>query len=333
MKLASLRRELEARGLPAKGRKAELEARLSAARAEEAARKTYTEDAPSVLAAFAPDFDDAEHSDVALVVVEEIAPAADQEGGAPAAAAAARSPHRRTTLHAHRFVLARRSSYFRGAFSEGFAEAEAPRIEVRGFSAAAFIKLLGFLYTGRAELGPADAWELLAAADQYGVPALRGFCVEYLGSLIDADNVLEVLQQAEAHGAPALAANARAFACERGSAVLASAGVLALPAEALTALLRDDALRASELEAFEAVLRWGEAHREGGASLKAAVAPFLPHLRFEHVPPQELLLSAEPLMSPQGAPPLLAMEAATASKLMCLGVTRHVLGLLSESKG
>ena len=71
-------------------------------------------------------------------------------------------------------------------------------------------------------------------------------------------------------------------------AVLASAAVLELPAEGLLSLLRDDALRASELEAFEAVLRWGEAHREGGASLKAAVAPFLPHLRFEHVPAQEL---------------------------------------------
>ena len=285
MKLASLRRELEARGLPAKGRKAELEARLSAARAEEAARKTFAEDAPAVLAAFTPDFDDAEDSDVAVVVVEEIEPAA--EGGAPAAAAA-RSPHRRTTLHAHRFVLSRRSAYFRGAFSEGFTEADEPRIEVRGFSAAAFTKLLSFCYTGRVELGPGDAWELLAAADRYGVPALRGFAVDYLASLLDADNALEMLGRAEAHGAPALAAKARAFACERGSAVLASSAVLELPAEALLSLLRDDALRASELEAFEAVLRWGAAHREGGASLKAAVAPFLPHLRFEHVPPQEL---------------------------------------------
>ncbi|KAK1612211.1 hypothetical protein QYE76_035884 [Lolium multiflorum] len=114
-----------------------------------------------------------------------------------------------TEIHAHKLVLAARSSVFRAAFFHGsMKERSMRRIGMDDMSASTLRAMLDFIYTDeqqprsmmKEEGVVAMAHDLLVAADLYDLERLRLMCEKILCENMDADNVMTTLMQA--HGRP-----------------------------------------------------------------------------------------------------------------------------------
>ena len=164
MNVKELRAALTAAGLPATGRKAELQARLdahvaeqaaaaaaaaAAAPADPAAERVFTaaERMPSSIARF---FDSAD-ADLRRIS-DATADVTVRVGGA----------HGPSRLH-HSVVLAASCPYLAGRLTTGgFLESDEEVLALDpDVSADVMTKLLRYLYTGSVVVGGADAWELL----------------------------------------------------------------------------------------------------------------------------------------------------------------------------
>jgi hypothetical protein len=144
---------------------------------------------------------------------------------------------------AHRFLLCAASEPFRAMLSNGMAETTQREVTLHDVAPATFRHLLAFVYVGEVALSAALVMDLLSAADQFEVVALRALCVEY------------ILRNA-----------ARLFGARRSGSSHADV-VLGMPELLLLELAASEDLALSELALFEALVRWGRdvvARRGGG---------------------------------------------------------------------
>ncbi|KAK1612221.1 hypothetical protein QYE76_035894 [Lolium multiflorum] len=108
-----------------------------------------------------------------------------------------------TEIHAHKLVLATRSSVFHGDMKERSTR----RIKIDDMGASTLRAMLDFIYTDeqprsmmKEEGAVAMAHDLLVAADLYDLERLRLMCEKILCENMDAGNVMTTLMQA--HGRP-----------------------------------------------------------------------------------------------------------------------------------
>lgn len=113
----------------------------------------------------------------------------------------------RTTIAAHRFVLATASDYFRAMFASGMRESVDVRVEVPD-TPETMRRLLTFLYADvLPESEPDQVLKDLVAADRYGLQRMKRTCESTLAMIAARDNVaqlVDVLRVAQAVRAPAL---------------------------------------------------------------------------------------------------------------------------------
>ncbi|CAL5005170.1 unnamed protein product [Urochloa decumbens] len=114
------------------------------------------------------------------------------------------------TFHAHRVVLAARSTVFKAELGS-MAEATMPSITLHDIAPATFKVMLRFMYTdtlpGDDEIGdsPAEMFErLLAAADRYALDRLKLLCAKKLWDNVSVDTVATTLACAETYSCPEL---------------------------------------------------------------------------------------------------------------------------------
>lgn len=106
-------------------------------------------------------------------------------------------------IYAHRVLLTLFSDYFRRAFACGMRESFEQEIVIEGMAYDTFYAILEFLYRGQLVLSHQQVNDvcflmgLLHAADQFCVDCVKQTCETHLSSLVDGDNVFEVLQEAE----------------------------------------------------------------------------------------------------------------------------------------
>ncbi|KAK3408360.1 hypothetical protein EUGRSUZ_J00615 [Eucalyptus grandis] len=141
-------------------------------------------------------------------------------------------------FHAHKLVLAARSSVFRSELFDGVGENK-QEIVVDDLEPAVFKALLYFIYTdnlpedeksvtscsGHAySMSETLLVKLLAVADRYGVDRLRIMCGSYLCKDISVTTVCEILALADRYHAKELKAVCLKFAAENLAAVMRSDG-------------------------------------------------------------------------------------------------------------
>lgn len=113
-------------------------------------------------------------------------------------------------LFAHRVLLALFSDYFRRFFACGMRESFEQEVVIKDVSYETFYALLELLYRSRLWLTEAQQTDacflmgLLRAADQFCIDCVKQMCERHLSSLVDAENVDSLLQEAERVQAPQL---------------------------------------------------------------------------------------------------------------------------------
>lgn len=109
------------------------------------------------------------------------------------------------TFGAHRLVLAARSPLFKARFFGAMKEESMSRVQIKDMDAAVFRAMLHFIYNDT--LPPIDsvdmpamAWQLLVAAELYGLGRLKLICEDKLWYSISTSTVATTLANAEKHG-------------------------------------------------------------------------------------------------------------------------------------
>ncbi|KAM3278807.1 hypothetical protein ACQJBY_046224 [Aegilops geniculata] len=105
-------------------------------------------------------------------------------------------------FHAHRCILATRSSVFKAELLGGMVESSGSLIEIQDMEPDVFEALLHFIYTGKVSpmIDVVMASHLLVAADRYNIARLKQICEEKLCCHIDSYMVATSLAIAEQHG-------------------------------------------------------------------------------------------------------------------------------------
>ncbi|KAJ8675236.1 hypothetical protein QAD02_011022 [Eretmocerus hayati] len=114
-------------------------------------------------------------------------------------------------LHAHKSILANKSSVFASMFNNNIENDAKKVINVEGFNYNVMREVLRFMYTGRVINLEGIATKLLGAADKYSVVGLKKLCENYLIENISAQNVLECLNFASLYNAPILRSHSMSF--------------------------------------------------------------------------------------------------------------------------
>lgn len=106
----------------------------------------------------------------------------------------------KTTLKAHRVIVAARCDWFRRALLSGMREAIDRKITIHDTSPYLFRLFLEYLYSGRLRqnaLNTDQLAELLLLSDRYEVDSLKQVCERALHSSIDQESVLYFLSMAD----------------------------------------------------------------------------------------------------------------------------------------
>lgn len=179
-------------------------------------------------------------------------------------------------IKAHRCVYAVASPHFRDILDTGAAETEeAGVVKIDDADVATFKKVMRFLYTGEISLNNSEAASILPLSAAWKMQGLRSACELTMGKHISVPTVCESLASAFECGADELRDRCLFFIARNGTKVLAGDDFLTLPKECVKMIVANgDLMVATELEVFQAVLRWGKSNKpdqvptEGGGESK-----------------------------------------------------------------
>ncbi|XP_049944429.1 speckle-type POZ protein-like [Schistocerca serialis cubense] len=116
-----------------------------------------------------------------------------------------------TRLAAHRTVLAARSPVFQAMFQHDTLEASSGHVTITDVEGPVLRELLAYMYTLQAPELPGMAPLLLAAADKYGLSALKAVCEQQVVAQLCVENAAASAVLAVRHSCPKLTAAAVAF--------------------------------------------------------------------------------------------------------------------------
>ena len=115
-------------------------------------------------------------------------------------------------FHAHKNMLAARSSVFAAMFKDEMAEKINNTVEITDIDHEVFEEVLRYIYTGEtSSLTDEIAMKLLVAADKYELNRLKIICEVFMGKNLTKDNVTDILMLADAHCSTLLKATAIEF--------------------------------------------------------------------------------------------------------------------------
>ncbi|CAN0856656.1 ARM REPEAT PROTEIN INTERACTING WITH ABF2 [Linum grandiflorum] len=107
-------------------------------------------------------------------------------------------------FYAHRICLLASSDAFRAMFDGGYREKDARDIEIPNIRWEVFELMMRFIYTGSVEITLDVAQDLLSAADQYLLEALKRLCEYTIAQDISLDNVASMYELSESFHAISL---------------------------------------------------------------------------------------------------------------------------------
>ncbi|XP_049843356.1 uncharacterized protein LOC126295129 [Schistocerca gregaria] len=129
-----------------------------------------------------------------------------------------------TQLAAHRAVLAARSPVFQAMFQHDTLEASSGRVSITDVEAEVLRQVLSYIYTLQTPRLSGTAQHLLAAADKYGLSALKDVCEQQVAAELTTENAAAPAVLAVRHSCPKLTAAATAFIKAHGFQVFSTQG-------------------------------------------------------------------------------------------------------------
>jgi len=128
-------------------------------------------------------------------------------------------------FYCHKFILAKRSKYFRAMLGGAFKESEIKIIEMKEIEVNTLRAILKFLYGGEIEKLDENAVNLLEASEMLQLEDLKKVCETYLLTYhMNLENAIDMLVIAEAHGASDLKKGAMKIVVKNSAAIIKQEG-------------------------------------------------------------------------------------------------------------
>ncbi|KAF8774557.1 Kelch-like ECH-associated protein 1 like protein [Argiope bruennichi] len=142
-------------------------------------------------------------------------------------------------------------------FTSGLKESEMSVINIQGVCPLSMAIIIHFAYTGQVKIEENNVCNLLPAATMFQVPHIIDACCSFLENQLDPSNCIGIADFALQHSCNNLYAVANQFIDQHFSQVSQGEEFLALSALQMIKLIKRDELNVrSEMEVFNAVLRW-----------------------------------------------------------------------------
>lgn len=151
----------------------------------------------------------------------------------------------------------------------------------------AFIR---YLYSGQAELTKENLDSLLELANQYEVTSLVEACLQYMDQELSVGTVCQLANVAHKYKHQALFQKYEKYIFMNAPFVLRNEGVVDLSEEVLASLLASDNLAATEIDIFQAVIRWASVDEKR----KAKMENLIKHIRWGRMTLHDLMRVVRP---------------------------------------
>ena len=170
----------------------------------------------------------------------------------------------RRIFHAHKYVLATSSAVFFAMFYGEIPPKKFP-IRIEDAEEVSFKEFLRFLYTDDCKITAESAIGVLYLAKKYLISSLAEKCCEILEASIKPENVFAVLEQAIKFDEKGLEEKTWNIVSNKTQECLNTETFYDIGLHTLNALLKKESLAVTEVELFEAVLKWtdSECARQG----------------------------------------------------------------------
>lgn len=174
-------------------------------------------------------------------------------------------------------------------------------VVVSEFDTEVFKQLVEYIHTGTVMLQARTILGLMNAADHYGLEDLKAVCTRFVERCITVDMVCSLLTTAERYiqykSTKMVVQRMFEFVDQNASAILSLGAFYALPQHVVRIILSREDLRATELEKFEAALKWCDAHVDetNVTDLKQVFEPFVDVIDYCQIPAKELMQLVKPL--------------------------------------
>ena len=167
-------------------------------------------------------------------------------------------------FHAHKYVLATSSAVFYAMFYGNLAQPEST-IRIEDAEEKSFEEFLRYLYTDDCKITAENAIGIMYLARKYLIWPLAEKCCKVLKESIKPDNVFAVLKQAVHFDEKELEVKCQLYISEKTKECINSETFCNIGSNTLNTLLKRDTLDITEVELFNAVLRWvdSECARQG----------------------------------------------------------------------
>ncbi|KAK3761909.1 hypothetical protein RRG08_023692, partial [Elysia crispata] len=157
----------------------------------------------------------------------------------------------------HRLVLAATSGFFRSLLSSRMKEPRERKVELHDISFDAFTDIMTWIYDGDLVLSVDTASELVPAADQLDIEALKTECADFLENNLTADNCIMLYNTGSVYNCQDLKTKSWEFLLSNFDAACLSGAIFESNAEDLKRLVADPNLvTRSEDMVVEYILRW-----------------------------------------------------------------------------
>lgn len=172
---------------------------------------------------------------------------------------------------------------------------------INDFDPEAFKQLVEYIHTGTVMLQARTILGLMNASDHYGLENLKTACARFVERCITVDMVCSLLTSAERYiqykSTKMVVQRMFEFVDQNASAILSLGAFYALPQHVVRIILSREDLRATELEKFEASLKWCDAHLDESNvnDPKTVFEPFADVIDYCQIPAKELMQLVKPL--------------------------------------
>lgn len=161
------------------------------------------------------------------------------------------------TFKCHKAVLSAVSPYFEAMFSSGMKESVTGLVKIEGIDYEVFKDILSYIYCGFDIIKEVNAEEVMKGAAVLQIDCLQRRCEEFLCRSLSISNCISRWRLAHWHSCMHLRDRAWSFVMEHYVGLSKTEDFLALEAEELISMLKDDTLQATDEEFItDTAIRW-----------------------------------------------------------------------------